>query len=112
MTDTLKNIIVRDPVSGRMFLVEKDPTPKAAPLTLRRLDREPREQAHVYRTRQEVLAMGLYQPMTEIDNRLQQASRAVLLAWDGYLKTKPDARPDAFLTLVQSLHGLGELVEP
>lgn len=111
MTDTLKSLIVRDPVSGRIFVIEKDPTPKPAPLTLRRLDREPREQAHIYRTRAEVEAMQILEPRIQPVKGLQGAAKAVLTAWDGYLATKPDARPDAFLTLVQSLHGLGELVE-
>ena len=112
MTDTLMNLIVRDPVSGRIFVVEKDPEAKPAPFTLRRLDREPREQAHVYRTRAEVQAMEILQTRTEGHRGLQDAARAVLGAWEGYLVTNPDARPDAFLTLVQSLDGMSKLVRP
>lgn len=111
MTDNLKSLIVRDPVSGRIFVVEKDPSPKPAPLTLRRLDREPREQAHVYRTRAEVEAMEIFAPRIQGSQGLREAAQGVLSAWDGYLATNPDARPDAFLSLVQSLHCLGELVE-
>lgn len=111
MTDTLKDLIVRDSIAGRIFVIEKDPTPKPGPLTLRRLDREVREQAHVYRTRAEVLGMTVLEPRGSAFQGLQEAAKGVLSAWDGYLATQPDARPDAFLGMVRSMATLGELVE-
>jgi len=95
MNTTLQNLIVRMPGSGRIFKVETDPSPKPAPLTLRRLDREPREQAHVYRTRTEVLAMEVMEPRSGAHRELLAATRAFMDALKIFAHSDDDVLPEA-----------------
>ncbi len=82
MNQPLKSIIVRDPVSGRIFAVEKITRPQAATITLRRLDREPREQSRIYRPRTEIQGWEVLESREEsVDHfELVEACRGLLEA--------------------------------
>jgi hypothetical protein len=93
MSNSLKNAILRNP-AGRIFLVERDPG-WPSPATLRRLDREPREQARIYRPSNEIQDWENLVPRSEASrelNDLKAACRAMLQdvgAWP-----KPNPRTD------------------
>lgn len=106
-----KRTVLRDPVSGRLFTIEKNPGAKAAPFTLRRLDRGMREQAHIYRTRAEVEAMEVLVPQIGASNQLPDATKALLVAWEAFVDAGLNPASDACMNLVWAFYVFGEVSE-
>lgn len=87
MTETLQNCIVRN-AAGRIFLVERDPG-WPTPAQLRRLDRQPREQARITRPSAEVRAMEVMVARSQVNQEmhdLKAACRDLLQAWGAWPK--------------------------